>query len=175
MLCCAVLCCVVWCVDVCVCVFACGVVHGCCVVVVGFRGCGVWVWGGVVCLCFSLVFPLILFILSLAVSSLLSSLFSSLLSSLFSLLFLSSSLSSLFPSRQKHLHKSTDQQTWRPTGRHGLWWDYDGWCLRYPYSFVLSRWKHPCKWFRSSSSWHEGGTFLLQEYFRRGIYFLLQF
>ena len=31
------------------------------------------------------------------------------------------------------------------------------------------------KWFRSNSSWNERGTFLLQEYFRRGIYFLLQF
>ena len=95
------------------CVFACGVVHGCCVVVVGW--CGVWVWGGVVCLCFSLVFPLILFILSLAVS--LSLFLSLLFSPLFSLL---SSLP-LFPSRQQTLHKSTDQQTWRPTGRHGLW------------------------------------------------------
>ena len=73
------------------CVFACGVVHGCCVVVVGW--CGVWV----LCWCcvgvgwvfvFFSVFPLILFILSLALSLSVFSVFpSSLLSSLFSLPF----------------------------------------------------------------------------------------
>ena len=82
-----------------------GVVR-CVGVVLVLCGCGVG------CLCFSLVFPFILFIISLALSLSVFSVFPSSLSSL---------LSSLFPSRQQTLHKSTDQQTWRPIGRHGLW------------------------------------------------------
>ena len=128
---------VCWC---CVCLHV-VFVHGCCVVVVGW--CGVWVWGGVGCLCFSLVFPLNLFILSLAVSLSVFSFFpSSLLSSLFSLLSslpLLFSLSSLVPSRQQTLHKSTDQQTRRPTGRHGLWLRRRRLMSSIPQTFVLDQ------------------------------------
>ena len=41
-------------------------------------------------------------------------------------------------------------------------------------SFLLDEKNILGKWFRSSSSWNEKGNFLLQEYFRRGIYILLQ-
>ena len=183
-----------WCVG---CVCACGVVSPCvlCVHVVLCRcgrcavvgvvccvGCGVWccvvVWVvccvGVVCCVFVFLccfaFFLVNSLLSLSCSRLLSllSLFS-LLSSVFS----SSSSSLLFPSRPTNTVQSTDQQNWRPTSRHlNVIWRTAG-----AQQSVVSPPLHssllpslPLLLLKK-----KGGNFLLQEYFRRGIYFLLQF
>ena len=141
------MCCVVcvWCV-VCVCV----------VVVVWWCGVGVF-------------FVSILFFLFLALSFSLSPLFSSLFSSLFSLLFLF--LFSL-PFSSTNTVERTDQPTRRPTSRPlNIIWRTAGaqqsvlsLFLSPPSSLPLPF--HPEK---------KRGDFLLQEYFRRGNYFILQF
>ena len=149
-----VVCCVVCCVGV-------GVWWWCCVGVMWWCGCGV-VWGGVHVCVFCVVFSLIsldsLLFLSYSLSLFPSLLFpSSLFFPLFSFLFL---VFSSLPFTPPNTVERTDFEAFECDLAHGR-------CTAVgslPFSSSLPP---PQK--------KKVGNFLLQEYFRRGIYFLLQF
>ena len=125
--------------------------------------CGV-VWG--VCLCFFVLFYS--YFSQFSSFSFLLSPFPSLFFSLFSFLFL---VFSSLPFTPPNCVERTDQPTRRPTSRHlNVIWRTAGaqqsvLSLLFPLPSLPSR----------SSSIKKRGNFLLQEYFRRGIHFLLQF